>query len=143
MFNLGIVRKPIPYKYIYSLLSLCMGNRHTLFIAKFVYGKSSYIKSKVKCVFPFHTSAVKAPTLCYTVVFSSKTLLFDEAAGVTEMGWGVVVSSVSRLSGCGVCAATKCFVTERFMTTFLWVKMFKNSGFCNFFNLYISYTMCG
>ena len=34
-----------------------MGNRHTLFTAKFVYGKSPYIKSKVKCVFTFHITA--------------------------------------------------------------------------------------
>ena len=33
----------------YSLLHLCMGDRNTLFIATFVYGKSSYIKSKVHC----------------------------------------------------------------------------------------------
>ena len=33
-----------------------------IFIAKFVYGKLPYIKSKVKCVFTFHISAVKAPT---------------------------------------------------------------------------------
>ena len=35
------------------------------------------IKSKVKCVFNLpHTSAVKSPTPCYTVVFSSKLWLF-------------------------------------------------------------------
>ena len=34
---------------------------------------------------------------------------------------GVVVSSVSRLSDCGIHRATKCFVTEQFVTTFSWV----------------------
>ena len=37
-----------------------------------MYGKLPYIESKVKCVFTFHISAMKAPTLCCTVECSSK-----------------------------------------------------------------------
>ena len=33
-------------------------------------------------------------------------LFYDGATGVIEVGWGVIVSSVSRLSGCGVHRAT-------------------------------------
>ena len=75
----------------YSLLNLCMGNRHTLFIAKFVYGKNHtlfnanflygklpYIKSKVKCI-TFHITAdIRNNFLFWSLCFSILLLYWQK-----------------------------------------------------------------